>query len=385
MKHLQRRFFFTALLAVLVLLLFLLSAINIFNAVSVYKDNWERLEEIVEFESTASAQFFKNRPREETFLASSYFVVRENMVDTSRVADISASEARNLASQAEASEGRVGKYIYEKAEDVIVFLDVERDVKSILRVLLLSFAFGIFCFVLMVPVVLVLSKKAIKPVEESLEKQKQFITDAGHEIKTPLAIIQANTEAMTLIEGENKWTRNIHKQVLRLEGLMKTLLELSRMQEAQGQKTVFSLSTLLNEEIEAFREAFALKEVKVISTVEELELSSLEDRIKTLLSILLENSLKYTQEGGELLITLKSSGVMTLENTTEALPSCPADRLFERFYRPDEARSRKTGGYGIGLSIAASIVQGEKGEIKAEYPATNRIRFTIKFNKKAIS
>ena len=115
---------------------------------------------------------------------------------------------------------------------VVVFLDTSGDIYSYIRVLFLSAAIGIACWLFMLLFVILLSKQAIRPIAENIEKQKQFVTNAGHEIKTPIAIIQSNTEAMELYNGENKWSKNIKEQTVRLNELMKNLLTLARMDES---------------------------------------------------------------------------------------------------------------------------------------------------------
>ena len=157
----------------------------------------------------------------------------------------------------------------EKEEVVLIFLDTSQDLLSSLRVLLLSAALGVLCWILMLLLVILLSKRAIRPFAENMQKQKQFVTNAGHEIKTPLAIILANTDAMELYNGENKWSRNIREQVNRLNGLMKNLLTLARMDEATLQitPTDFSFSALVQENADAFADPFALRRITMRSDI----------------------------------------------------------------------------------------------------------------------
>ena len=312
--------------------------------------------------------------------------------DVTRVSTLSEEDAAALASaiwQAADTDGTSGRYKYsvradeEKEEVVLIFLDTSQDLLSSLRVLLLSAALGVLCWILMLLLVILLSKRAIRPFAENMQKQKQFVTNAGHEIKTPLAIILANTDAMELYNGENKWSRNIREQVNRLNGLMKNLLTLARMDEATLQitPTDFSFSALVQENADAFAEPFALRRITMRSDIRpDLWLHADQGHITQLLSILLENALKYTNDGGFVTVTLKKEGrgtLLQIANTCDTLPDVPPARLFDRFYRADAARTQKKGGYGIGLSVAQSITEANHGQITAEYKDGNKICFSV--------
>ena len=162
---------------------------------------------------------------------------------------------------------------------------------------MLSGALGLICWGFMLILVIILSKKAICPIAENIEKQKQFVTNAGHEIKTPLAIISANTEAMELYNGENKWTKNIKKQVDRLNGLMKNLLLLAKMEESKIVYQKFSLSEMASEISESFFEPISLKNIAFETKIQpDIILNANSEHIRQLFSILLDNAVKYTDE-----------------------------------------------------------------------------------------
>ena len=265
-RALQKKFVITSMTAISVLLLVLLGGINITNIVLSEKETsrtlgWITAQELGEFpdkpfsgnKSTAPdadkppeppSPFGQERNAKDAILSSNYFVVRTDLTgevlstDVTRVSTLSEEDAAALASaiwQAADTDGTSGRYKYsvradeEKEEVVLIFLDTSQDLLSSLRVLLLSAALGVLCWILMLLLVILLSKRAIRPFAENMQKQKQFVTNAGHEIKTPLAIILANTDAMEIYNGENKWSRNIREQVNRLNGLMKNLLTLARM------------------------------------------------------------------------------------------------------------------------------------------------------------
>lgn len=253
---------------------------------------------------------------------------------------------------------------------VIILLDNGMQISSFFTVLFISVGAGIFGWLLMLLLVILLSKKTIAPVARSIEKQKQFVTNAGHEIKTPLAIILANTDAMELHNGENKWSKNIRAQTLRLSGLMQNLLMLAKMDESSAKLPMcsFDISTAADDTVNAFIEPAALKGVMIEQDIQKgLNLNGNRDSIIQLMTVLLDNAVKYTESGG--IIKAKLSGnekniTLSIANTCE--PIDHPEKLFDRFYRGDSARTQKNGGYGIGLSVAQAIAELHKGTITAE-------------------
>lgn len=253
---------------------------------------------------------------------------------------------------------------------VIILLDNGMQISSFFTVLFISVGAGIFGWLLMLLLVILLSKKTIAPVARSIEKQKQFVTNAGHEIKTPLAIILANTDAMELHNGENKWSKNIRAQTLRLSGLMQNLLMLAKMDESSAKLPMcsFDISTAAEDTVNAFIEPAALKGVMIEQDIQKgLQLNGNRDSIVQLMTVLLDNAVKYTESGG--MIRAKLSGndkniALSIANTCE--PIDHPEKLFDRFYRGDSARTQKNGGYGIGLSVAQAIAELHKGTITAE-------------------
>ena len=326
-------------------------------------------------------------------MSSNFFIITYDNnnqiinIDVSRIPSVDETEAKELAQSINNSKGRIGKFRYEVRENnykkIIIFLDTSAEIISYVRVLLLSGALGLICWGFMLIIVIVLSKKAICPIAENIEKQKQFVTNAGHEIKTPLAIISANTEAMELYNGENKWTKNIKKQVDRLNGLMKNLLLLAKMEESKIIYQKFSLSEMASEISESFFEPISLKNIAFETKIQpDIILNANSEHIRQLFSILLDNAVKYTDENGLISLSVLKNDkniIIKLENTCENLPNINPEKLFDRFYRADEARTQKTGGYGIGLSVAKAIVNAQNGKITANYIDNNKICFEITF------
>ena len=220
---------------------------------------------------------------------------------------------------------------------------------------------------------LILSHRIVHPVAESYEKQKRFITDAGHEPKTPMTIISADADLLEMECGENQWLTDIRRQAQRLTGLTNDLIYLSRMEEEQPRLSFieFPLSDVAEEMALPFQ-APARSQGKEFTVQIQPMLSCTGDEksIRQLLSILLDNALKYSPAGGELELRLEKLGrniLLTVTNTTEyPVDEEKLSHLFDRFYRSDQSRNSQTGGYGLGLSIARSIVLAHKGKIRAE-------------------
>lgn len=410
-KTLQRKFIVTAMTAISVLLLLLLGTINILNIYYVGNQVDKKLEMISQNEGNpdnipmAPGDMPPRKPYGmkndyDTFMSSNFFVVRFDRngdivySDVSRISSVSEEEAKELAEKVYTQNdlsGKIDSFEYMVRDSrmgfgkVVVFLDTSGDIYSYIRVLFLSAAIGIACWLLMLLFVILLSKRAIRPIAENMEKQKQFVTNAGHEIKTPIAIIQSNTEAMELYNGENKWSKNIKEQTVRLNELMKNLLTLARMDESSTNliQSDFSFSQLLADHIECFGETLELRRITLQTSIQPMiSFRANQEHITQLISALMDNTVKYTNEGGNVFVSLEGNDKrikLQFKNTCQQLPPDPPDKLFDRFYRADEARTQKNGGYGIGLSVAQSITETYKGRISAEYENGNTIVFTIRF------
>ena len=233
--------------------------------------------------------------------------------------------------------------------------------------------------------VYLLSKKAMKPVADSIDKQKQFITDASHELKTPLTIIAANAEVLEMCEGENEWLTSIKNQTTRLSHLVKNLVELTKLNEIHDDKlrSNFNISTALLETASNFETSAEVANKNFsYSAADDIIYHGNEAEIRQLITILCDNAIKYTDECGHIKLSLYKSGkniIIESYNTCEYVDPQTVSRLFDRFYRADSSRTRdsKTGGYGIGLSIAQAIVHRHKGKIKVFTSGTTGITFKI--------
>lgn len=302
--------------------------------------------------------------------------------DTGKIAAVDSSEAGEYAKdiwQSSKSNGFLGVYRYIRSETDksgqtrIIFLDCSRSLNSFRNVLLISCGVSFFGLMMVLILMIILSKHIVQPFSENYEKQKRFITDAGHEIKTPITIIKADTEVLEMDTGPNEWIDDIRIQTDRLSRLTKDLIYLARMEENEQQLPMidFPLSEVASETSSSFQ-SLAMTQSKdfCIEIEPMISFYGNEENIRKLITILLDNAIKYSNKNGQIQVNLsrKNRSVqLTVINTTDkVLDKTQLTHLFDRFYRMDASRNSETGGYGIGLSIAQAIVQMHKGKISAE-------------------
>ena len=288
------------------------------------------------------------------------------------------------------------RYMVTKTEEgyFLLFVDCATDLQSCRKVLVASVSVSFLGLLAVFVLVLFFSKKVFRPVEKTYRKQKRFITDASHELKTPLTIISANVEVMEMEAEESQWSKSIKKQVDRMISLVEQMVTLSRLDEQQ--ETVhekFSLSDAVRETAELYLPVAESKgDLLEINVAENLQMQGDEKQIRQMVGLLLDNAVKYAAlkepsketgaAGGEekprIKLTLTSKGKkaeLRLWNTSDQEWKGDQEELFERFYRPDSARNSKKGGSGIGLSIVKSIVEAHHGKITATGKEDGSIEF----------
>lgn len=272
------------------------------------------------------------------------------------------------------SRGLVGDYryvIYTSDDEIhIIFLDYGREMSSFRTFLVTSAGVGLIGLLAVLLLMIILSGRIVKPFSENYEKQKQFITDAGHELKTPLTIIDADAEVLEMDVGENEWLADIRMQTKRLAQLTNSLIQLSRMEEQpQVEKIEFPLSDVVEEAVETFQALAKTQNKNLSSRIQPmLSIRGDEKAIRQLVTILLDNAVKYSDDGGKIELVLekqKNTVQLSVFNTAKHISRENLPYFFDRFYRADQSRNSKTGGYGLGLSIASAIVAAHKGRIWA--------------------
>ena len=313
--------------------------------------------------------------------------------DTGKIAAVDSSEAGEYAKdiwQSGKSKGFFSAYRYLRSETDsdghtrIIFLDCSRSLNSFRNVLLISCGVSGLGLLMVLGLMILLSKHIVKPFSENYEKQKQFITDAGHEIKTPITIINADTEVLEMDTGPNEWIDDIRIQTERLSHLTRDLIYLAKMEEGENQTPMieFPLSEVVSETAASFQSLARTGAKQFTPRIEPmLSFYGSEENIRKLLSILLDNAVKYSNENGSIQLVLEKKGryiqLVVTNTTNEVLNKEQLLHLFDRFYRMDASRNSETGGYGIGLSIAQAVVQMHKGKISVIAVDDTTIQFTV--------
>jgi len=401
-KSLRRKFIVITMLSIFGVLAAIMMTINLLNITSVYKDT----DDILGIISQNQGEFPKgsdwDAPRKgnwhrilsrETPYQTRFFSVTVDQngnpinTDIRSISSVNEQQAKDYALsilKVNATKGNMDDYRYlvsnTKYGKMIIFMDCSDRFSYansfMVASILISMAGLAFVFVLVV----LISRKVVKPIAESYDKQKRFITDSSHEIKTPLAVINANVEVLEMENGQSEWTQSIKNQVNYLTKLASSLTSLVRMDEGSKiQKDKFSLSEAVNDTAEQFS-TIAKIEGKTLNLniTDEIDYSGNEEMLRRLVSVLLDNAIKYSNDTIRMSL-FKHKGKIFIEcfnNTPEEIKENPND-YFDRFYRADSSRSKETGGFGIGLSIAKAIVEAHSGKISVRKENGKSIRFTV--------
>lgn len=267
------------------------------------------------------------------------------------------------------------RYIYHQDDNgsVIAFIDHTTQVRNGRNLLIISIILGIIGLIIFAFLSYILSGLMVRPVEEAFEKQKQFISDASHELKTPITVILSNSELLEDQIGKNKQLSYIKKECDQMHHLVTSLLTLTRLEQTpyeNMEKSSFSLSDALLERIlplesVAFEKGITIQE----DIAPDISFYGVKEQLQQVATILVDNALTHTEENGAIKITLNKTQhhiKLIVSNTGKEIPEEEREKLFQRFYRIDKARNRASGHYGLGLSIAKTIVNSHKGKIHIE-------------------
>ena len=277
------------------------------------------------------------------------------------------------------------RYVKKQKENdtYVIFLDCGRSLDTFHASLAINCLISTVAFLVSMVIIIIVSKKIVRPVSESYEKQKQFISMAGHELKTPLTIISADAEVLAMeLEEENEWLSDICSQTERMSVLTNDLLHLSRMDENREQYTMisFPISDIVSETVQSFQTLAHSKGKNIVADITPmLSCTGDEKGIRQITGILLDNAIKYSQST-DIAITLRKKGhniILSVTNSAEPLTEEQLGQFFDRFYRTEQSRNSEKGGYGLGLSIAKSIVEAHKGKITATAPKADSVQITV--------
>lgn len=421
-RRLRRKFILVAMGAVTVVLTLIIAGINIVNYSHVCKMADARLDYILagkdgidwgdeskaepangkdagDSQAGVRIRHFEGMTAESPF-DTRYFTVTIDAgqvadVNTARIAAVGAKRAASIAARLHAkgwTSGFSGNYRYttdvQDDEITYVFVDCSRELASFHSFLSASVAISCIGWLAVLAIVTVASGAVIRPMVESYSKQKRFITDASHEIKTPLAVIDAANEVQEIESGESEWTQSIHEQVARLTALTERLVFLARMDEGSAGFTMASIDLS-----EAVDKAAAPFESVAVSSGKRLSMSVATGvrahadaaAVTQVVELLLDNATRYASEGSVIELSLravsrgagKGSAELVVSNAVDELPEGDLDRLFDRFYRADVSRSSKTGGSGVGLSVVRAIAEAHGGSASV-CGHGNQITFTVR-------
>lgn len=404
-KKMQTKFVLLSMGSFLLVLVIIIAAINIVNFNGIVRET----DELLSFLSDNKGRFpvnpgFDDRlppgmspeiPYETRYFSVTFDNRTGTLIqaDTSRIVSVDTTQAiayANRVLESGKSHGFADTFRFcQKTEGIflrITFLDCGRKLDAFYSFLFASAGITLVGYLIVFALIAFFSNRIIRPISESYEKQKRFITDAGHEIKTPLAIIQADTDVLAMELDENEWLEDIQKQTRRLATLTNDLVMLSRMEEGETAMSMesFSFSHTVQETALSFSALAQTQGKEFHCQIQpDLTFRGNEKAIAQLVSILLDNAIKYSPDHSTIRLTAEKQGKtlrLTVFNTTIApIAQDSIPLLFDRFYRTDPSRNSQTGGHGIGLSIARAIVNAHNGKINAATEDGQSLQITAVF------
>lgn len=410
-KKLRKEFITISIIAVVSVMVLLCVIVNVANFISVNEklnntfemisSNGENMPDFSRPDMDRSRdefdpefKRFDRQFNEETPFSTRFFVLTYdesgNLIssDLEKIAAVKQEDVQSYLEIALSSKKTYGfcegyKYKIEKLDDgsfKAIFLDDNREMSSVKTILVLSVSATVICSALICVLIVLFSKRAVKPAIESNKKQKQFITDASHELKTPITVISTSLSVLEMEVGKQKWIDKAKGQTEKLTELVNSLVTLSKMDEESPLNVQeFNISNAVLETAESFNDFAEQKGHRINANVEkDVIFTGDEYKIRQLCTILFDNAVKYASDETPIGFSLKKDKkgvVITCENESDSVDEQELDKLFDRFYRTDKSRNSKTGGFGIGLSIARSICQAHKGAIKAVCENGHTVKF----------
>lgn len=306
-------------------------------------------------------------------------------LNSSNISDLTDQEVKEFLERINHSKDTRGDFSYHhhtysymvaetsRRSDLIVVLDSTNQFRDNMALVHLSIWMSGISFIFFVLVISIVSGKVIKPFIRNYERQRRFITNAGHELKTPLAIISANNELVELMNGESEWTKSTNDQVERMTGLINSLVAMARLEEQPELiLTNVNFSDIARDAAEDFKGP-VIKDGKefVMDIQPNIHVKAEEKSLFELVTLLVDNANKYCDPAGKVSVTLRknrlSKAKLEISNTYTKGKDVDYTKFFERFYREDESHNNKTSGYGIGLSMAQTMVKLFKGNISVNY------------------
>ena len=403
-KSLKRRFIAIAMLAFCAVLIVALVAVNCVNRYNVYRSIEQRLVYLAESdlgpprgmlaELPMSIQEWMDMEGSELMSVESYFIFSGGMLNQMLDHELTTlSEAVGEDAGAKLQEiltegrdfGNFGVYRYYVAERGamyhVVFLRCGNEFSAMRSLLKTSIVVGLVCTLAVFALVALLSGLATRPFAENMERQRRFISDVSHELKTPLGVIMADLDMQVMDHGVTEWLENAQTQTDHMAALVDRLVSRSLLDETmqRAEAVLINLSLLTADTLRELEPMARIGQRTVTADIAPgVELYGNEEALREILSILLDNALKYTPPGGEIALRLSHGRRTVLEigNDCENLQGVELERLFDRFYRADATRASQEG-HGLGLAIARELLAGAGGSIRARLEGGSRIVFTV--------
>lgn len=400
MKQMKSRLIAGAMIAFSILMILIIGGIMVFGYIQMENEGdsfiSRMLEDAPPYTRTQDPPMFGYKPQTRSAPAGYYdlLIDEDGRITRQDAIGIFDQDSLNIDTvvqtilQSPAERGKLGSYKYGVGETEksrrIILLDRSIQLRALYAVLRSASMVGLICLVLMFLILQPIARHMAKADMAAQERERQFITNASHELKTPVAVIQSNIEALEMMQGENKWSRNVHHQVVRLNHMIAQMLLMERIDEQRTKQKPqpVDLACIIRNVSAEMRELMDRRGLHLtVRFGDMLKIRGYEEALTQLLRILLDNAAKYAAEDSQILLSVsaeKKDAVLVCENQVDALPACAPDRLFERFHRGGITRQPGDLGCGIGLSAAMGIVEMHRGHIEASYPDEHTFRITAK-------
>lgn len=406
-RYYRSRIICGAMLAFLIVMAFAVAGIFYFSYRQIEQESTDFLqamlstgEERQSFSQAAPPPMFGYTPNDRSVPSGFYDITMDGdgnvlTIEQRGIAEdavVSVQQYVQQAAKSSKDSGKVGSYKFAMVHNEdgtvhMILLDISIQLQGLYHMMRSAAVVVAALMVLLFLILLPVSSKVADAFVRNGEAQKRFITDASHELKTPVAIIRANLDTMELLESKSKWSSNIRCQVDRLEKLIGQLLMMARLEECETgrQKSEIDLSCLIRSQWENYTPAMAQRKlVSSLNVQDGLILHGWEKPLEQMLALLMDNAVQYANEGGKLSLHAEARGrriLLRMENTVEHLPAQSPQMLTARFARGNTARTQSAGGAGIGLSAVERIVQMHGGQLTITYPDAQTFRVSVEMPK----
>ncbi len=406
-RYYRSRIICGAMLAFLIVMSFAVAGIFYFSYRQIEQESADFLQAMLStgkerqsFSQAAPPPMFGYTPNDRSIPSGFYDITMDSdgnvlTIEQRGIAEdavVSVQQYVQQAAKSSKDSGKIGSYKFAMVHNEdgtvhMILLDISIQLQGLYHMMrsaaLVVAALMVLLFLILLPV----SSKVADAFVRNGEAQKRFITDASHELKTPVAIIRANLDTMELLESKSKWSGNIRCQVDRLEKLIGQLLMMARLEECEAgrRKSEIDLSCLIRNQWENYGPAMVQRKLVPSLTVQDgLTLRGWQKPLEQMMALLMDNAVQYTNEGGQISLSAEAKGrriLLRMENTVEHLPAQSPQSLTARFARGSTARTQSAGGAGIGLSAVERIAQMHGGQLTITYPDAQTFRVSVEMPK----